>query len=297
MDIREAFEEYKNLGVGTQQWPEWAALFTADAKYWERGYDYHFTAGADIGEWIVPEMEQYKFLTLWMDWAIFDGDKVCLYIWNNLPVPEGVTNRTFGFPNSTFLQFDAEAAAAGAVGKWSAEWDHYSGLDAAEVFGRWMKVGGHPKGAVADWSLTGTPGWQPAVSTEEHSRDEVESALQQWTAAAMSSWKGDPTAWLSMFSPDALIRDHGLGASKGLRTPHEFWNEVGSRPGIGPSSEFEVAMPWWVLEGNRAGVLFEITGEHGSTDGCAILHYAGNGMFDFEESVYNPMGVTAVTQG
>ena len=76
-------------------------------------------------------------MTLWMEWYAIDGNRVALYIWNNLPDPTG-TGKRFGFPNTTFLEY-------GGDGKFSFEGDYYNPADAEKVFvgvagGRWPPI-------------------------------------------------------------------------------------------------------------------------------------------------------------
>jgi len=102
-EIEAAFAEYRRLGVGEEDWPAWAKLFTDDALYEEHNLGV-FKGQKAIEEWIVSCMKDYSTMTLWMEWYAIDGNRVALYIWNNLPDPTG-TGKRFGFPNTTFLEY------------------------------------------------------------------------------------------------------------------------------------------------------------------------------------------------
>ncbi len=87
-EVEAAFEEFKRRGQGSYDWPGWAKVFTDDAHYEEPVYGV-FDGQEAIEGFIVPAMKQFGALTIWIEWAIIDGDRVGFYIWNNLPDPDG----------------------------------------------------------------------------------------------------------------------------------------------------------------------------------------------------------------
>ena len=131
-EIEAAWAEYKRRGVGAEDWSAWAKMFTDDAVYEEHNLGV-FRGQKAIEDWIVSCMADYPAMTLWMEWAIIDGDRIGFYIWNNLPDPTG-TGKRFGFPNTTFLEY-------GGDGKFRFEGDYYNPADAERVFGDAAKAG------------------------------------------------------------------------------------------------------------------------------------------------------------
>src|SRR5690349_18177081 len=121
IEIRQAFEEYRRLGVDSHDWVGWSRMFTQDARYEEHNLGV-FEGQPAIESFIVSTMQEYPSMTMWIEWVDFQDDLVAFYIWNNLPDPTG-TGQRFGFPNTTWLQY-------GSDGKFSFEGDYYNPADA-----------------------------------------------------------------------------------------------------------------------------------------------------------------------
>ena len=162
-EVQAAFTEYLRRGVGAHDWEGWADCLTDDAVYIEHNLG-RFEGRAAIKDFILSCMAHYPSMTLEVDWAIIEGNRVAFYIWNLLPDPTG-EGRTFAFPNSTVLEYAGD-------GKWSFEEDFYNPADATRVFTEWMKAGGR-KHTPADRTLHGIPGWNPRPRTPAAPRDEV----------------------------------------------------------------------------------------------------------------------------
>ena len=280
-EIEAAFAEYRRLGVGEEDWPAWAKLFTDDALYEEHNLGV-FKGQKAIEDWIVSCMKDYPAMTLWMEWYAIDGNRVALYIWNNLPDPTG-TGQRFGFPNTTFLEYAGD-------GKFSFEGDYYNPADAERVFGEWLAAGGR-RSTPQDHSLKGVEGWNPEPPEPAFPREEVEAEFAKYRErAAKAVETGDWDQWTDQFTDDAQYREHHYGYFKSQQEIRDWIKSV-MQPF--PTMEFPVSS--YTIDGNRISALIPTIlpapeGDHGSYgfDVNKILHYAGNGKWSFEEDVYSP---------
>ena len=168
-EIEAAWAEYQRLGAIEENWAAWADLFTDDALYEEHNLGTYVGRDA-IKQWIVSTMKEYAAMTVWIEWSIIDGNRIGLYIWNNLPDPTG-TGKRYGFPNSTFLEYAGN-------GKFSFEGDYYNPDDAVRVFGEWLADGGK-RDTPQDHSLHGIDGWNPAPPEPAFPRAEVEAEFEK----------------------------------------------------------------------------------------------------------------------
>ena len=280
-EIEAAFAEYRRLGVGEEDWPAWAKLFTEDALYEEHNLGV-FRGQKAIEDWIVSCMKDYPAMTLWMEWYAIDGNRVALYIWNNLPDPTG-TGKRFGFPNTTFLEY-------GGDGKFSFEGDYYNPADAEKVFVEWLEAGGR-RSTPQDHSLKGIEGWNPEPPEPAFPREEVEAEFAKYRErAAKAVETGDWDQWTDQFTEDAHYREHHYGYFNG-QDEIRAWIKGVMQPF--PTMEFPVK--WSVINGNRVNALIpNILPPPAGDDGYygfdvhTILHYAGNGKWSYEEDVYSP---------
>jgi hypothetical protein len=118
-------------------------------------------------------------------------------------------------------------------------------------------------------------------------RSEVESAFQHFIAVGDS---GDWNAWAELHSEDGLWVEHHLGTFRGREAIRKGIVAVMAQA---PPMEFPVA--WSVIDGNR--VVFypwQVFPDPSGGDaefrfGCVtILEYAGNGLWSYQEDLYNP---------
>lgn len=280
-EVAEAFEEYKRRGVGSQDWPGWGSLFTDDALYLEHHLG-RYEGRETITEWIVQCMAEYPSMSLWIEWAVIGDDRVAFYIWNNLPDPAG-TGKRYGFPNTTVIRYAGD-------GRWDLEEDFYNPDDAGKVFLEWFGDGGRLD-TPADWSLQGIEGWAPPVPEPAFPCDEVEREFQAYRErGARAVATGDWNEWAEQFTVDARYREHHYGTFEGREAIREW---ITSTMVAFPTMTFPV--DHHLIDGNRViaqipNVLPDPAG--GDTDFRfdvhVILHYAGDGLWSYEEDVYNP---------
>ena len=280
-EVEAAWAEFQRRGVQNEDWPAWAAMFTADAKYHEHNLGI-FDGQQAIEDFIIPTMKQYPSMTLWIEWAAIEGDLVAFYIWNNLPDPTG-TGRRFGFPNTTFLVY-------GGDGKFSYEGDYYNPADAERVFGEWLQAGGR-KHTPQDHRLRGIEGWAPEVPTPTFPREEIEAEFQKYRdRGALAVATGNWDQWADQFSQDARYREHHYGCFSGQQEIRSWITSV-----MKPFPSMMFPVKWSVIDGNRVNALIpnilpSPEGDDGyyGFDVHVILHYAGNGQWSYEEDVYSP---------
>lgn len=281
-EVEAAWAEFQRHGVQNEDWPAWARMFTVDARYEEHNLGI-FQGQAAIESFIVPTMKEYPSMTLWIEWAAIDGDRIAFYIWNNLPDPTG-TGKRFGFPNTTFLEY-------GGDGKFSFEADFYNPADAERVFGEWIQAGGR-KHTPQDHTLRGIDGWAPNVPTPAFPRDEIEAEFVKYRERGqIAVATGDWDQWSDQFTPNAQYREHHYGYFTSQDQIRAWITSV-----MQPFPTMTFPVTWSLIEGNRVNALIPniLPAPAGDSEGYygfdvhTILHYAGNGKWSYEEDVYSP---------
>ena len=126
-------------------------------------------------------------------------------------------------------------------------------------------------------------------------REEVEAAYQHFVAVGDS---GDWNAWADLHSEDGVWVERHLGRFEGREAIREAILEV-----MKPVPMMVFPVQWHVIEGNRVvyypwQVMPDPQG--GNADyrfGCVtILEYAGDGLFSYQEDLYNPREGQAVIE-
>ena len=280
-EIEAAFAEYRRLGSEEENWAAWADLFTDDALYVEHVMG-TFQGRDAIKTWITQTMAEYAAMTTWIEWHQIGGNRICFYIWNNLPDPTG-EGRSFQFPNTTILQYAGD-------GKFDWQADFYNPEDAGRVFTAWLEAGAN-RSTKSDPSLRGVEGWAPPVPTPAAPYEEVERELfvyRERGNQAIAS--GDWNAWADQFTEDARYLEHHYGRFEGREGIRAWINSV-----MQPFPTMEFPIRWYAIDGNRVtalvpNVLPDPTGgdQEFGFDVNVILHYAGDGAWSYEEDVYNP---------
>jgi predicted SnoaL-like aldol condensation-catalyzing enzyme len=279
-EVEAAFAEFCRRGAENHDWPSWAKMFTDDARYEEHNLGV-FEGQAAIEEWIVEVMADYRAMTVWVEWAAIEGNRISFYIWNNLPDPAG-TGRRFAFPNTTILEY-------GGGGKFCYEADFYNLADAERVFADWVKAGGR-KTSPPDHSLRGIDGWSPPVPEPAFPRSEVEAEFAKYRErAALAVATGDWDQWADQFTDDAQYREHHYGYFRGQREIRDWIKSV-----MQPFPTMEFPVSFYIVDGNRVSavipnILPPPDGDSGyyGFDVNTILHYAGDGRWSYEEDVYS----------
>ncbi len=122
----------------------------------------------------------------------------------------------------------------------------------------------------------------------QFSRGEVDEAYKTFVAVGDS---GDWTAWADLHSEDCQWIEHHLGIFQGRESIREAILNV-----MKPVPMMQFPVEWYVIEGNR--VVFYpwqvMPDPKGGNEvyrfGCVtILEYAGDGLFSYQEDLYNPV--------
>jgi hypothetical protein len=124
-------------------------------------------------------------------------------------------------------------------------------------------------------------------------RAEVEEAWRYFVAVGDSA---DWNAWADLHSQDGTWVEHHLGTFRGREEIRKAIVEV-----MKPVPMLSFPVEWHVIEGNRVvfypwQVLPDPTGGSGLYRfGCVtILEYAGEGLWSYQEDLYNPKEAEAV---
>jgi hypothetical protein len=126
-------------------------------------------------------------------------------------------------------------------------------------------------------------------------RDEIEEAFERFQAAALKGGQtGDWRSWANMFTEDVTYFEHHFGRFWGRERVYNWITDTMQQF---PNSEM-TAFPitWYSIDVRRGWVFCEVMnrmrdlgdGEIYEEPNLTILHYAGNGLFSYEEDAYNP---------
>lgn len=119
------------------------------------------------------------------------------------------------------------------------------------------------------------------------SREEVEAAWRHFVAVGDS---GDWNAWADLHSEDGVWMEHHLGKFEGREAIRDAILKV-----MIPVPMMEFPVGWHAIDGNR--VVFypwQVMPDPAGGDavyrfGCVtILEYAGDGLWSYQEDLYNP---------
>ncbi|HPG24708.1 MAG: nuclear transport factor 2 family protein [Spirochaetaceae bacterium] len=118
-------------------------------------------------------------------------------------------------------------------------------------------------------------------------RSEVEEAWRHFVAVGDS---GDWNAWTDLHAEDGVWVEHHLGTFQGRTAIRKAILEV-----MAPVPMMVFPVAWHVIEGNRVVYYpWQILPDPAGGDavyrfGCVtILEYAGDGLFSYQEDLYNP---------
>ena len=124
-------------------------------------------------------------------------------------------------------------------------------------------------------------------------RSEVEEAWRHFVAVGD---RGDWDAWADLHSEDGVWVEHHLGTFRGRE---EIRRAIVAVMAQAPPMEFPVA--WHVIDGSR--VVFypwqvlpdpQRRGDSYRFGCVTVLEYAGDGLWSFQEDLYNPREAEAV---
>lgn len=135
-------------------------------------------------------------------------------------------------------------------------------------------------------------------------REEIEAAFDKFQTAALKGGQtGDWRDWADCFTEDATYFEHHFGRFWG-RERIFHWITDTMKPF--PNNEM-TAFPvtWHSIDTKKGWVFCEVMnrmadigdGQVHQEPNITILHYAGNGLFSYEEDAYNPHNMGVMIQG
>ena len=126
-------------------------------------------------------------------------------------------------------------------------------------------------------------------------REELEEAFEKFQAAALKgAQSGDWQDWSNCFTRDATYIEHHYGRFWGRENIHNFITRVMKPFPVCHMTAFPVT--WYSIDEDKGWVIFQVMnrmedlgdGKIYEEPNITILHYAGNGLFKYEEDIYNP---------
>jgi hypothetical protein len=136
------------------------------------------------------------------------------------------------------------------------------------------------------------------------SRQELEDAFVAYQEkAAVAGRTGDWASWADQFTKDAVYVERHYGRFEG-REAIRAWiaATMGEFPG-NAMPEFPVG--WYVVDEARGWIVCQVwnrmadpgDGSIHEADNLTVLHYAGGGLWSYEEDVYNPNDFATMVRG
>jgi hypothetical protein len=136
------------------------------------------------------------------------------------------------------------------------------------------------------------------------SRDELERAFTDYQAAGAEAGRtGDWSKWPDIFTEDCEYIEHMYGVFHGREAVREWITKtMGDYPG---NLMHEFPINWYVVDDDRGWIVCEVAnrmedpGDGSIHDGVniTILKYAGHGLWQSEEDVYNPAHFGTMLKG
>lgn len=131
-------------------------------------------------------------------------------------------------------------------------------------------------------------------------REEIEQAFDKYQAAALKGGvTQDWSDWANCFTEDATYFEHHYGRFWGRQRILDWITETMTQWPVTQMTAFPVN--WYSIDVDRGWVICEVMnrmqdlgdGKIYQEPNITILHYAGDGLFKYEEDAYNPhnMGV------
>jgi hypothetical protein len=127
-------------------------------------------------------------------------------------------------------------------------------------------------------------------------RAELEDAFAGYQATVRrAAAEHDWALFADSFTEDAQYLEHAYGAFSGRAAIREW--AVRTMTAFPGNAMVDFPIGWSVLDDERGWIVCEVgnvmadpgDGSRHSSPNITILHYAGDGLFSYEEDVYNPM--------
>ncbi|HEX9682458.1 MAG TPA: hypothetical protein VGA13_05215 [Acidimicrobiales bacterium] len=136
------------------------------------------------------------------------------------------------------------------------------------------------------------------------SRDEIDREFAAYQDRAADAGRtGDWRAWADQFTEDCTYVEHHYGTMHGRQAVYEWITGVMGDGLFREMTEFPI--DWYVIDEDRGWVICWVLnrfadpgdGSVHEAGNVTILHYAGDGMWSYEEDVYNPASFAEMVDG
>jgi hypothetical protein len=127
------------------------------------------------------------------------------------------------------------------------------------------------------------------------SRDELERAFARYQEVAAEAGRtGDWNAWADLFTEDCTYIEHLYGEMEGREAVRAWITRTMTTP---PGSDMDAfPVEWYVIDEERGWIVMCVWNRFRDPgDGAvfqaynfSLLKYAGDGMWSYEEDIYNP---------
>ncbi|HWC36931.1 MAG TPA: nuclear transport factor 2 family protein [Acidimicrobiales bacterium] len=134
-------------------------------------------------------------------------------------------------------------------------------------------------------------------------RDELEQAFANYQHVALrAGTTGDWNGWADLFTEDATYVEHLFGTFGGREAIRRWITEtMGSFPG---NAMPHFPIEWYVIDEDRGWVVCQVWNRMADPgDGSvhqaynfSLLKYAGDGLWSYEEDIYNPSKFTEMLE-
>jgi hypothetical protein len=138
----------------------------------------------------------------------------------------------------------------------------------------------------------------------KYSREELEQALDHYRGVALEAGtSGDWNPWADLFTRDATYIEHLFGTLGG-REAIRRW--ICSTMAQHPNCEMKYfPMEWYIIDEERGWISCQVwnrmedpgDGSLHQAYNFTLLKYAGDGLWSFEEDVYNPTHFQTMIRG
>jgi hypothetical protein len=135
-----------------------------------------------------------------------------------------------------------------------------------------------------------------ADGTGRWSRAEIEEAFAVYQRKAADAGRsGDWREWTDQFTDDAVYIEHHYGRFEGREAIHAWISSCMSEYPGSDMPEFPIG--WYMIDDERGWVVCQVWNRmRDPGDGSVhqeynftLLKYAGDGLWSYEEDIYNPM--------
>jgi hypothetical protein len=127
------------------------------------------------------------------------------------------------------------------------------------------------------------------------SRQELEEAFENYQQMALKAGtSGDWRSWADLFTEDATYVEHLFGTFGGREAIYNWIQKTMSTP---PNDEMlYFPIDWYIIDEDRGWIVCKVwnrmkdpgDGSLHQEYNFTLLKYAGNGLFSYEEDIYNP---------